>query len=155
MLIVGIDPGAKGGWAWNDGVGCDGFPLPWMGKLYDILGLLEDIEVEIGGAPDLTIVEHQQGQNSDGIKSLNTLLPAYGQLIGALMVYRWKLVTPKPTEWKPILAGTRRDKQAAIDRVLKLWPNVDMTPGRMRKPHDGIADACCIAEWGQHRYARS
>jgi hypothetical protein len=67
-----------------------------MGKLYDILGLLEDIEVEIGGAPDLTIVEHQQGQNSDGIKSLNTLLPAYGQLIGALMVYRWKLVTPKP-----------------------------------------------------------
>ena len=66
-----------------------------------------------------------------------------------MQVAGWPLLTPGPKDWKRVvLAGTARDKEAAIEYVAKRFPTVDMFPGRRRKAADGIADAVCIADWG-------
>lgn len=33
-------------------------------------------------------------------------------------------------------------------------PDLDLLPGRCTVPHDGLADAACIAEWGRRRIVR-
>jgi hypothetical protein len=30
-----------------------------------------------------------------------------------------------------------------------MFPEVDLYPGKRRKPHDGIAEAVLIADWGR------
>lgn len=54
-----------------------------------------------------------------------------------------------PRSWKVSLFGSeqakRLGKSVSVDYVLANYPEVDLTPGRLRNPHHGIADACCIA----------
>lgn len=40
-------------------------------------------------------------------------------------------------------------KRRAIDHVKRHWPAINLSPGRCTSPQSGIADACCIAEYGQ------
>lgn len=66
----------------------------------------------------------------------------------------YRLVTPQA--WKKrVLAGTTKDKDAAISFVRRAYPTIDLTPGKKRTPHDGIADAVCLAEWGRQELAGS
>ncbi|MCX8040362.1 MAG: hypothetical protein N3B15_07315, partial [Planctomycetota bacterium] len=52
-----------------------------------------------------------------------------------------------PQTWQRVVLGApSSDKQRAIEWVRTHYPALNLTPGRRRKPHTGIADACCIAE---------
>jgi crossover junction endodeoxyribonuclease RuvC len=62
------------------------------------------------------------------------------------------LVTPQAWK-KKILAGTAKDKDAAIDYCRRVYPDVSLlATERSRKPHDGMADALCIARYAQETY---
>ena len=51
---------------------------------------------------------------------------------------------------KTVLAGTAKDKDAAIEYCRRAFPQVSLLPGpRCRKPHDGMADALCLLEYGR------
>ena len=150
-IVVGIDPGKEGGVCVNRGgyIGAEARPLPLAGKLVDLKALRGFIlPMHSSPPPDLVAVEFQQAMPGDGFQSLNYLLPQYGQILGACMAWGWPVRTPKPRAWKAeVLKGTAKDKIAAVQYASLLYPGISLTPGKKRRPHDGMADALCIAEW--------
>ena len=63
-----------------------------------------------------------------------------------------RLMYVAPQTWKKIvLVGTAKDKSAAIEWVTRAYPDINLNV--KNKPHDGIADATCIAEYGLRLYA--
>ncbi|MEM7000893.1 MAG: Holliday junction endonuclease [Pseudomonadota bacterium] len=152
--VVGIDPGQQGG------VACLGHALhlrddeprfqaklmPYIAKEFSAKGLQELVAAY---KPDLLVVEHAQPMPKQGVTSMFNYGRDFGKILAVceLAEIPWQLVRP-PAWKKRVLAGTARDKNAAINHVRHRYPWVDLTPGRRTKPHDGIADAVCIAEWG-------
>ena len=146
MTVYGIDPGLKGGVAWIHGGSGTAREMPLKGGVLDIREVtswLQDPEHSV------VYIERQQSMPQQGVASTFTIGVNYGMLLGALTALSVPYVEVRPRAWKDkILAGTTKDKDAAILHVQNRWPGVDMCPGRKRKPHDGIADAVCIAEFG-------
>ena len=106
------------------------------------------------------IHEHSQGEcfafiekvhamPGQGVTSMFNFGMGYGLLRMALAANQipYQLVTPQAWK-KKVLAGLPKDKSSAINYVARKYPNVDLIPGRKRTPHDGIADAICIGEYG-------
>jgi hypothetical protein len=77
----------------------------------------------------------------------------YGQLQGLLagMGVPFELVTPQ--SWKKlVLAGTPKDKDAAIAYCRRTFPDVPLVMPRCRNPHDGIADSLCLLQYGLRQF---
>lgn len=153
-MIVGFDPGLgksmPGGVCFMTAASCTAMDMPAAGKIVDVPHIVRCIA---SSPVDLIVIEKQHARPYDGHTSMNTALPAYGQLIGMCQAKGWPLKIVEPREWKRVvLKGTKRDKQAACAYVAMRYPKIDLRPGRRRKAHDGIADAVCIAEWGKRHF---
>lgn len=62
------------------------------------------------------------------------------------------LLTPAASRWTTILRDQPGEGKArAIALVTSRLPDLDLVPGRCRKPHDGLADAGALALWGAER----
>ncbi len=148
-FIVGIDPGKSGGWVILDsksrilkyGI----MPIVggeiWITQLADLLSPLPAEEV-------LVVLEKVHSMPKQGVKGVFSFGLGYGKLLGMCQALklRYELVTPQT--WKKlVLQSTKQDKDAAIEFVQRRYPEVNLTPGSKKKPHDGIADALCIAVW--------
>lgn len=147
-MIVGIDPGKSGGIASINANGqASGIAMPVIGK--DIDGH-ELASILHNAAPELVIIEKVGAMPKQGVTSTFTFGTGYGRLLGVCeaLGIAYRLVTPQAWK-KTVLAGTTKDKDAAIAFVRRAFPMVDLTPGRKRTPHDGIADAVCLAEYGR------
>lgn len=148
MIIIGIDPGKSGGIASINAAGqASGDVMPIIGKDIDghaLAGMLT------AAAPDLVIIEKVGAMPKQGVTSTFTFGTGYGRLLGVCeaLGIPYRLVTPQAWK-KTVLAGTAKDKDAAIAFVRRAFPMIDLTPGRKRVPHDGIADAACLAEYGR------
>lgn len=73
---------------------------------------------------------------------------AFGAMEGILTARAIAHELIHPLTWgRAILKGVegRDTKARAILRVSRAIPSLDLTPGRKRKPHDGLADAACLA----------
>lgn len=158
MKAVGIDPGKRGALVWLDDSGASGTLLmPLRGK--------GDKEVDgeavahwlLGVEPDLVVLERVGARNTfDGngkaIRKTGNefrFATGYGVVTGAVQALGLPLLRPLPMLWKPAVLGSRgTDKQAAIGYCQDKHPGVDLSPGRLRVPHDGIADALCLAVYG-------
>ena len=147
-MIVGIDPGKGGGLAYIDPAGgAAGRPMPMVGKEIDgheLATLLHNLN------PAMVIVEKSQAMPGQGVTSMFNYGVGFGRLLGILeaLGIPYRLVTPQA--WKKVvLAGTAKDKDAAIQFCRRAFPRVSLTPGQKRKPHDGVADALCMAEYGR------
>lgn len=146
MTVYGIDPGLKGGVAWIRDGSADACEMPLKGGILDIRGLVGLVR---NPANSVVYIERQQAMPKQGVSSTFTIGINYGMILGALTALAIPYVEIRPKAWKDrILAGTSKDKDAAVLHVENRWPGVNMCPGRKRKPHDGIADAVCIAEFG-------
>lgn len=146
-MIIGIDPGKAGAIAYitpEGGVGA--VPMPLSGKELDahaVSRLLFDNQ------PSMVVIEKAQAMPGQGVTSMFNYGKGFGMLLGVCeaMKIPYRLITPQA--WKKIvLAGTAKDKDAAVNFVRRAYPSVNLTPGRKVKPHDGMADAVCIAEYG-------
>lgn len=75
---------------------------------------------------------------------------AYGGILGLLGGLGIPIQLVSPSAWKKvILAGTAKDKAAAIAYCRRRWPSVSLIPEGCRVAHDGMADALCIAAYGE------
>ncbi|MBK1691097.1 hypothetical protein [Ectothiorhodospira mobilis] len=153
MNIIGIDPGKSGGIASINATGqASGDVMPIIGKEIDGHELARILTAT---APDLVIIEKVGAMPKQGVTSTFTFGAGYGRLLGVCeaLGIPYRLVTPQA--WKKrVLAGTTKDKEAAIAFVKRAFPMVDLTPGKKRVPHDGIADAVCLAEYGRQLMAK-
>jgi hypothetical protein len=68
------------------------------------------------------------------------------QGILSALVISYEIVQPRLWQ-KELLKGLHKDtKTASIMFCKRKWPEIDLTPTeKARKPHDGIADALCMA----------
>lgn len=148
-MIVGIDPGKQGGIAYIDAASCESsaMAMPLIGKDIDgheLASVLHNLN------PGVVIVEKSQAMPGQGVTSMFNYGVGFGRLLGILeaLGLPYRLVTPQAWK-KTVLAGTAKDKDAAVAFVRRAYPHIDLTPGRKTKPHDGMADAICLAEYGK------
>lgn len=136
----------KGAIAWGDRSQVHVSPLPLAGKELD-LGLLSQ-QIQATGAT-LAIVEKVHSMPGQGVASTFKFGKGYGSLLGILAGLSIPVELVTPQAWKKIvLAGSPKDKDAAIAYVRRRFPDVPIVPERCRKPHDGISDALCLLEFG-------
>jgi crossover junction endodeoxyribonuclease RuvC len=150
--VFGIDPGKAGGFAVGGTTLRDirGYKMPIVGGEIDIAPIAKAIR-ETSSDPKkvLVIIEKVHAMPGQGVSSTFSFGCGYGKLIGMCQALNVAFDLVLPNAWKKVvLAGTTKDKQAAIDYVNRIHTEVDLVPQGCRKPHDGIADAVCLVEWG-------
>ncbi len=173
-VYVGIDPGLTGGLAIlakdvpdgdNKRVAVYSCPLPTISigkgrgkteidinRLAQIigypnkyLGVSEVVETWV----KVVAIERVASMPKQGVAGVFTFGRTYGELLGMLKTLRIPFDRPTPQTWKKaILSGTSKDKIAAINYVKASHPNLCLLASkRCKKPHDGMADAVCLAEY--------
>jgi hypothetical protein len=97
------------------------------------------------------VIERPLPRPLEGLNSTLTSGTMFGQLLGLFTAHHIHPCLPLPTQWKDVvLAGTEKDKAAAIAFSRKHFPDLSLLPSsRHRTPHDGMADAVCIAEYAR------
>jgi crossover junction endodeoxyribonuclease RuvC len=159
VIYLGIDPGLNGGIAAlsseGDFVSAATMPvIEGKKRLIDVRMLkktFEEIHDGESGPIGIVVIENVHSMPREGVSSAFSFGRGLGMLEGvcAGMGLPYVLVTPQ--EWKKhVLAGTAKDKAAAISYCERRWPNAELkaTP-RCRKPHDGIADALLLCEYAR------
>ena len=148
MIILGIDPGQKGGLAFISRGVIAAYSMLLAGKELDIPGITDLILSY--PVISLAVVEKAHTMPKQGVVSSGKFMKGYGILLGILGALKISTVRVTPQAWKKaILAGTKKDKDAAIEYVRMKHPGFELIPPRCRKPHNGMADAICIAEYGR------
>lgn len=77
----------------------------------------------------------------------------HGKIIAVLELLGAKFTVVHPRVWQYAILGDLKgkdSKEESVKHVMARFPDVNLTPGRKTKPDDGIADACCIAEYGYY-----
>ena len=148
MNLVAVDPGLSGGVAILHGGEVTARPLPIAGKDLDLSTLAEWLKVT---SPGLLVMEKVHSMPGQSVASMFKFGQGFGAILGiaAALNIPTELVTPQA--WKKVvLAGSQKDKDAAIEYCRRAFPQVSLLPGpRCRKPHDGLADALCLLEYGR------
>jgi len=154
MIFVGIDPGLSGGIAviYPDKIKV--IPMPIAGKEIDVhylVGFLpfNDLDQDV-----IAYVEKVGAFPGQGVVSMWKFGFVTGVIHGILRTLDIPIELVTPQAWKKeILAGTDKSKEAAIDWCRRVYPNVNLlaTP-RSTKPHSGMADSLCLAEYGRRTY---
>jgi crossover junction endodeoxyribonuclease RuvC len=145
MIVLGIDPGLNGAYAvLGKTVVAEPMPTtPGEIDIYQLSSIIFEHE------PDLVMIEWAQSMPKQGVASTFKYGKGFGMILGMLETLHISHQLVRPRAWKAdVLAGTKKDKVAAISYVRRKYPGVDLLPGKRRKPHDGMADAVCIAEYG-------
>jgi len=154
-IIIGIDPGKKGGIAVYQDNKWEVHMMPLSGKDINEKALDEiffDIYGRMSGNDQKTAMaylEKVHAMPGQGVTSMFTFGMGYGILRGILTAnwIPYQLVTPQA--WKKVvLAGLSKEKTESCNYVLRKYPEIELMPGRKRVPDLGIADAVCIAEYG-------
>ena len=147
MIFMGIDPGKSGGIGMIVAGHGSGDVMPIVSDEIDateVARILTDV------SPDMVAIERAQAMPKQGVVGMFRYGVGFGKILGVLEALKVPHVIVRPQQWKKVvLEGTQKDKDAAISFVKKAYPMVDLTPGAKRKPHDGIADAVCLAEYAR------
>lgn len=155
-LVLGIDPGKKGGWVIaGDRHDSERMPLTTDGEI-DVAFFSELI---CSNNFDLIVIEKvvvaaqwKKGNGEVfkmGANSSFKFGRDYGMLLGVVRAFHQAHALVAPGSWKTKVLGARNaDKADAIRFVTREMPWVDLAPGRCKKAQDGIADAACLAQWG-------
>lgn len=159
-MIIAADPGKKGGLCglYNDGTIYKVVATPVQGKDIDwhkIAAFIKDCMAHANGEAIIGVVEKVHAMPKQGVSSMFSFGGAFHGLraVYATLGLRCELVSPQ--RWKKVvLAGTKKDKAAAINYIRSAWPQQSLlaTP-RSRTAHDGITEAICMAEFGRRTYS--
>ena len=96
-------------------------------------------------------VETVHAMPKQGVTSCFTFGKAYGCVLGVLGARRWPVLHVTPQIWKKaILGGLGKEKSDSIRFAMALFPKEKFlaTIGS-RTPHDGMAEAVCLAEYAR------
>jgi crossover junction endodeoxyribonuclease RuvC len=153
MNIIAIDPGQKGGIAIHHRGITTAYPMPLAGKVLDLPAIADLVR---SASPDIAVIEKVGSMPGQGVSSTFTFGTGYGQLQGLLagLGIPFELVTPQA--WKKlVLAGTPKDKDAAIAYCRRAFPDVPLVMPGCRVPSDGIGDALCMLNYALRTFALS
>jgi crossover junction endodeoxyribonuclease RuvC len=156
-IILGIDPGQHGAIVALDGHAAPvaSWLMPAAPRVGLDLGQLQAIlfEARALGEHLEAVLERAQPMPRQGVSSTF----AYGRDFGRLEALLYGACVPvelvTPATWhRQLVGGKRGDPKAeALALVRRRLPDLDLTPGRRRVPHDGIVDAACLALWRLER----
>jgi crossover junction endodeoxyribonuclease RuvC len=153
MNLIALDPGLSGAIAILTNNTITAQPLPIAGKSLDLAALTQIIR---DAAPSLAVIEKVHSMPGQGVSSTFKFGQGYGALLGitAALGIPTELVTPQ--RWKgTVLAGTAKDKDAAIAHCRRIFPDNQLIMPGCRKPHDGLADALCLLQFGLREFTRT
>lgn len=140
--IVGIDPGRQGGLAFLGPSVNAGYVMPTTkDNCVDSKGIADLL---LHHSPDIIIIEKVWGMPHHSSKGNFTFGCNYGMLLGVIDSLEIERKLVAPVTWKNKWIKSKED---AISFSQANYPEINLTPGRKRKPHDGIADAVCIAHY--------
>lgn len=143
-MIVGIDPGLKGGIAIdNEHV----VPMPVHdGKIcaISLRGYLHHPNLRIA------YVEKVGAMPKQGVVSMFNFGFGCGIIEGVLLALGYTVHYVTPQKWKKAILGTEytHDKDGAIAYCEYNYPDIGLIQPRCRTPHDGMADSICIRQYG-------
>jgi putative intracellular protease/amidase len=101
------------------------------------------------------ILEHAQVFPGEGRSTAFTAGRNYGAIEMALVATGIPYAIVRPRAWqKEILNGIEGcdTKARAILKSQRTVPELNLLPGKKRKPHTGLADAACLALYGHIRH---
>jgi crossover junction endodeoxyribonuclease RuvC len=163
MICIGIDQGHEGGIVAIDADRrvvlarrMPTLPKGKSGKRLDFTGLWEALEMLMAARPPGTvyaIIERSQAMPAQGATSAWTMGLQQGAIQMAMRALSIPYEIVHPSKWqRKILGATSgKAKGRAIETVGRLLPELDLRPGQCRKPHDGLADAGCMALYARER----
>ena len=167
MYFGGIDPGNNGAF-----VVIDAACKVWYQKVMPLIdirkGKANKWIVDQGGVlrvlreiksawPDVRfILEKAQviagpgGRSPAAPRSMFQYGRGFGAIEMGLLALELSFTEAAPTEWGKILRGVEGSdtKARSILKAQRALPTLDLCPGQKRKPHDGLADAGCMALYG-------
>lgn len=171
IWFFGVDPGFEGGLGLIHGETLQAYAerMPVIegkgaGKTeLNLLGIREWLldHVKDVKAIRMFVLERVQamakGKRPDGSKvsqgstSMLRYGEAAGQIRGALAWAGVPYLRPMPQVWKKkVLAGTAKDKAAAIEYCQSMFPGLVLpVKPRKKEPFDGPPDALCLAQYGR------
>ena len=150
MIVMGIDPGMKGGIALlnTDTNSLVASPTPLLAKELDYRTIFKAIQEH---SPDRIVIEKVHAMPGQGVTSMFNFGYGYGALVALSSVSNARLILVTPQTWKKhVLEGTAKDKSAAIQFCRMTYPLVNLVQPRCRTPHDGVADAICLSHYGAY-----
>lgn len=148
-MIVGIDPGIKGGIAAlkDNGELLIAQPLSTPYEIADQISFIKAIPVD--EASFRTWVEEPFIKPGTASQSTFTGLVNYGILLKSIEIYCRNFHTVKPNVWKSSFKLSK-DKQKSMDLCLMLYPeSKEYIYGPEGGMKDGIAEAILIAYYGK------
>ena len=155
-LHLGVDPGLHGGIAALDATGTvvGTWPMPVAGgevhaaAVADLLRSLrcQDPHQDIGRI----CIEKVGAMPKQGVSSSFAFGTGWGMIRGVCAALGLPVLLVPPTVWKKrVLLGLTHDNVGAIRFCASRWPTADLIQPRCRTPHDGIADALCLAHYSR------
>ena len=97
------------------------------------------------------VLEHAQTFPGEGVSTAFNAGRGYGALEMALVCAKIPYEVVRPRIWQKVVLCGIEGADTKVKSVLKCQrrlPDLDLTPGKKRKPHDGLADAACMALYG-------
>ena len=152
MIWIGIDPGAKGGYAVisKSETGQAVFAYPWDDTFFamEMASLMQFKEHGIVAA-----VEKVGAMPGQGVTSMFNFGKNAGYIEGVLSALGipYQLVTP--AKWKKEFSLIGKDKQASIITCRKLFPELDLKrTERCRTDSDGLAESTLLACYAMRHF---
>ena len=151
MTFIGIDPGKSGAMATiteeNDGSVSSTSAVLFSESAY------RDALDAVGGNA-FAVVENVHSMPKQGVSSSFAFGQNFGWIIGLLYARAIPTELVNPQKWKRMFSCTA-DKNTSIIVAERLFPRQSLyATERCRKPHDGIAEALLMAEYGRRIHGR-
>ena len=163
-LFVGVDPGLTGALvAINSRGGVEGqLIMPRQGGSkgpLDTRAILSWLaEMKAGGVGLFGAIERVSTRPGQGAVSTLTSGVNWGRIDALFVALGVRYETPTPQQWKRALGLPKRSgkeraqgKIDAVEMASRLFPAMDLMPGRRSTPHDGLADAVLVAEYARRK----
>lgn len=155
MIIIGIDPGKKGAAAVLDFQDISVNDRAVIARDYHSAGDIARALSDALWGKNLDYVrayiEDVHAMPKQGVKSMFTFGQEAGFWTGLLAGMGIEPIKVAPQKWQNAtikgMAG-KTTKERAIRFAMAAFPSVQLCPTPRSKPHDGIADALCIAYYG-------
>lgn len=169
-MIVGVDPGKKGAFAFTTGDGTSHtLKVPLIKTEVDDRKLAE-IMKDFGSFAEQVIIVLENVHAIPGSSAAGSF--QFGRITGMIEAYcyanGYSLIKVQPKKWQqemhegvPLItkpaktAGGKPQKDTkamSLVAAKRLFPDYTFTKGRATKPDDNIVDAVLIMEYGRRKY---
>ena len=153
-VIVGIDPGLKGGLAFYDGKTLIVYPTPVNSvrfvkngkkKKRDEMDLAQAVFLMRQHGATQAFLEQVTAMPGQGVTGMFRFGTNYGQWLGMLAGLDIPVTTVTPQKWKKD-AGLTAEKNDSLELARTLFPD-NLARFKLKK-NDGLAEASLIARYG-------